>query len=80
MSQRDQTNAPAVPPTLGPGQGNGDITGYNTGLAGGATTKEDMRVGARQGADAFRIADGGTSCEGPLVDPDTGQEKHIPNG
>ena len=73
MNQRDRY-AP-----LGAGQcGDGDVTGCNTGLAGGVAIQDKPAVGAEQAANAFRIADGGTSCEGPVVDPDTGLEKHIP--
>lgn len=75
MNQQNLSNA------LGAGQcGNGDVTGCDTGLAGRLEGRGKPTVGAEQAADAFRIADGGTSCEGPVVDPDTGQEKHIPRG
>jgi hypothetical protein len=65
----ERTNGPEKAP-LGAGQcGNGDVTGCNTGLAGSSQPQQGEKVGAEQAANAFRIATGGTSGEGPPADP-----------
>jgi hypothetical protein len=50
--------------------GDGDVTGCNTGLAGGSQAGEEAKVGAEPAANAFRITTGGTSGEGPAAGPE----------
>jgi len=69
MSNAPQKASTAAP--LGAGRcGDGDVTGCNTGLAGSSQAGEAAKVGAEQAANAFRIATGGTSGEGPAAGPE----------